>query len=133
MLLDLLFVCRFNAAVPFVITVVFTLLGMILGGRQAIIDQPDNDEKLDLTIVNIFKMADSVAALIWASCLATVVLFIMLRLQKILKLSEFMEVCLIKVECSDYCIHRLGLKASKTFLNHYLFCYSPGLLEQPFK
>lgn len=64
---------------------------MVLGGRQAILDQPE-DQRKEMNIVNIFTMADSVAALIWASCLASAVLFIMLRLQKILKMSEFMEV-----------------------------------------
>lgn len=82
---------RFNAAVPFLIVVITTLVGMIMGGRQAILDQPE-ERRMELTIVNIFTMADSVSALIWASFLASAVLFVMLRLQKILKLSEFMEV-----------------------------------------
>ena len=64
---------------------------MILGGRQAILDQPE-EERVPMTVVNIFTMADSVSALIWASSLASVVLLLMLLVQKILKLSEFMEV-----------------------------------------
>lgn len=82
---------RFNAAVPFVIVVIVTLVGMILGGRQAILELPEG-EGVEMSLVNIFTYADSVAALIWASCLASVVLFIMLRVQRILKLSQFMEV-----------------------------------------
>ncbi len=89
----IMYIRRYNAAVPFLIVVITTLVGMILGGRQAILDQPENIRK-EMTIVNIFTMADSVAALIWASALASVVLFVMLRLQKILKLSEFMNVCM---------------------------------------
>ena len=73
------------------IVVIVTLVGMILGGRQNILEQPEG-ERVEMSIVNIFTYADSVAALIWASCLASVVLFIMLRVQKILKLSQFVEV-----------------------------------------
>ncbi len=87
----MLVIYRYNAAVPFLVLVITTLLGMILGGRQAILDQPEEVRK-EMTIINIFTMADSVAALIWASCLASVVLFVMLRVQKILKLSQFLEV-----------------------------------------
>ena len=46
-----------------------------------------------LTIVNIFTNADSVAALIWASALACVVAMVMLLIQRILTLNEYMEVC----------------------------------------
>ncbi len=94
MYIGMFMIPRFNAAVPFLIVVITTLVGMIMGGRQAILDQPE-ERRMELTIVNIFTMADSVSALIWASFLASAVLFVMLRLQKILKLSEFMEVYII--------------------------------------
>lgn len=45
-----------------------------------------------MSIVNIFTYADSVSSLIWASSLSSAILFIMLLVQRILSLREFMDV-----------------------------------------
>ena len=44
-----------------------------------------------MTASNIFGNADAISALIWSSCLATVVLMIMLMVQRIMFLRESME------------------------------------------
>jgi hypothetical protein len=45
-----------------------------------------------MSVVNIFTYADSVSSLIWASSLSSAVLLVMLLLQRILSLQEFMDV-----------------------------------------
>ena len=45
-----------------------------------------------MTVVNIFTYANSIASLIWASFLACFVAMVMLRVQKILYIPEFIEV-----------------------------------------
>lgn len=45
-----------------------------------------------MSVLNFFRFGNAISALIWASALAVVVLLLMLLLQRILSLKEFMEV-----------------------------------------
>ena len=48
--------------------------------------------RIPMTVINIFTKSDSVAALIWASALACVVAMVMLLIQRIVTLEEYMQV-----------------------------------------
>ena len=49
-----------------------------------------SSNRITLSVTNIFGNADAMAAVIWSTCLATLVLAIMLMIQKILSFSEVM-------------------------------------------
>ncbi|XP_065179840.1 uncharacterized protein HI_1586-like [Sycon ciliatum] len=83
----------FNSAVPFLIVMVVTFVGMILNGRQVA-----KEQGLDMTLVNFVGNCDAVAALIWSSALATWVALILMLLQKIFTFPEFMEAWVIGVK-----------------------------------
>lgn len=79
----------FNAAVPFGVASVMTLVGMILSGIAAINQMPS--PRPSLSVVNIFTYAESLNALIWSSALANAVALGLYLPQKLLSLKEFME------------------------------------------
>ena len=67
--------------------------------------------RLSMSIINIFTVADSVAALIWASALACAVAMVMLLLQRILTLDEYMTVSgNITLKCGNSSIMTLRVK-----------------------
>ncbi|XP_019848639.1 PREDICTED: uncharacterized protein LOC100633882 [Amphimedon queenslandica] len=82
----------FNAIIPFVIVIVLTFSGMILDGWWFIREnnKDDSNERISVSITNIFGNADAMAAVIWSVCLATLILSVMLMVQKILSFSEVM-------------------------------------------
>ena len=69
-----------------------------------------------MNIMNIFSYANSINALLWASALACAVAMVMLLIQRILSLSEYMEVSAnFNIELLNSPMHALS------------YNYSPGL------
>ena len=76
----------YNAAVPFLLVIVATFLGMFFGGMAALQAKGE-----PVTFQAAMGAGDSVTALIWATSVTTFVLFVMVRLQRLLTVGEMVE------------------------------------------
>jgi len=76
-----------NAAIPIVVVVAASVVGLVITGMQSIADSGGSD----YSIGNIIGSADSYKALLWASLLSCVVAIVMSMAQRILTLSQALD------------------------------------------
>lgn len=80
----------YNAVIPFTCIVLVTFFGMIVDGYAAL-DQIPIENRPRVTFINALSHSDSVQALIRSSACGTLVAFVLILSQQIMKTTEVME------------------------------------------